>query len=347
MGARGAHLQIRLGQRLQFLQGARRGREAVGRRTLIRPDELPQDRRPRRRRDQVGRHDAARGQDGHGRYRSSRHRGLCRLEGDRGAESGGARRRLEARPEAPQSHHGRLQSSRDGSARRRPLRSGAERRLEARDPRGAPRLDPRELCAARDPVRGARLCHHRLPHLRHGLGQRGLSHRLRPELQQLGAADQRFPRARARGRRMAPQAAHRRQGRKNAQGARIVGQDRQRRLGERRSGGAVRHHHQRMAHLPAERPHQCVQPVLGIHVPRRHGLQSRIAQPLGVPARGRNLRHRRLRACGAAVDDHARDLGADGAVPVARHRPALLRLPHARAGLCQCRRPLDGVRAVL
>ena len=46
-----------------------------------RPDELPQDRRPRRRRHQVGRHHAPRGQDGRARSRPSRHRGVRQLEG--------------------------------------------------------------------------------------------------------------------------------------------------------------------------------------------------------------------------------------------------------------------------
>ena len=40
LGARGAALQIRLGHRLQFLEAARRGRDAVGRRTLLGADEL-------------------------------------------------------------------------------------------------------------------------------------------------------------------------------------------------------------------------------------------------------------------------------------------------------------------
>ena len=50
------------------------------------PDELPQDRRPRRRRDQVRRHHAPRRQDGRPRSRSPGHRGVHQLEGDRGAE---------------------------------------------------------------------------------------------------------------------------------------------------------------------------------------------------------------------------------------------------------------------
>ena len=53
VGARGAPVQIRLRHRLEFLGAARRRREAVGRRQVVRPDELPENRRPRRGRDQV------------------------------------------------------------------------------------------------------------------------------------------------------------------------------------------------------------------------------------------------------------------------------------------------------
>ena len=64
-----------------FSHAARRGREALGRRQVLRPDELPQDRRPRGGRHQVGRHHAPRRQDGDRRRRPPRHRGLHRLEG--------------------------------------------------------------------------------------------------------------------------------------------------------------------------------------------------------------------------------------------------------------------------
>ena len=88
-----------------FSQHPRRGREALGRRQVVGPDVLPQDRRPRGGRHQVGRHDAARGQDGRGRHRPSRHRGVRLLEDARGAEGRRAGRRLEARQPAPQRHH--------------------------------------------------------------------------------------------------------------------------------------------------------------------------------------------------------------------------------------------------
>ena len=100
--ARSAPVQIRLGHRHEFLEPARRERAAVGRRQVVGPDELPEDRRPRGRRDQVGRHHAARGQDGDRRCRSSRHRAIHQLEGDRGAEGRGHGRGLQARREAPE-----------------------------------------------------------------------------------------------------------------------------------------------------------------------------------------------------------------------------------------------------
>ena len=52
-----------------------------GRRPLVGPHVVPEDRRPRGGRDQVGRHHAPRGEDGRRRRRSSRHRILHRLEG--------------------------------------------------------------------------------------------------------------------------------------------------------------------------------------------------------------------------------------------------------------------------
>ena len=110
---------------------------------------------------------------------------------------------------------------------------------------------------------------------------------------------------------------------KTAQGPRAVGQDRPRRLGLRRSRHPVPHHHQRLAHLPGVGRDPRLEPVLGVHVPRRHGLQPGLAEPDAVPRRrDGQVRHRRLRACHAAVDDGARDLGADGAVPVARRSPS-------------------------
>ena len=57
------------------------------------------------------------------------------------------------------------------------------------------------------------------------------------------------------------------------------------------------------------------------------------------------VRRRGLRARGPAVDADARNLGADGAVPLEGDRAALLRLPHARPRLRQYRRPADVLAA--
>ena len=234
VGARGAPVQIRLRHRLQFLEAARRGRAALGRRQVVRPDELPQDRRPRRRRHQVGRHHAPRRQDGDRRCRPSRHRAVHRLEGDRGAEGREPRHRLEDQPEAPERDHEGLRELR--RLGRRLLRSREEPGAATRDQGGAPEPRAGQLHPARDPVRPAGLYRHRLPDLRHRLGFRGLSHRLRAELQQLGARHRRVPQGGRSRRRLGPDLAHEAgQDRQDREGARAVGEDRPRRLGLRRS----------------------------------------------------------------------------------------------------------------
>ena len=83
-----------------------------------------------------------------------------------------------------------------------------------------------------------------------------------------------------------------------------------------------------------------VQSVLRIHVPRRHGLQSRVAQSAAIPRLGDEVvRRQRLRARDSPVDADARNFGGDGAVPLTRNRAPVLRLPHARPRLRQHRRP--------
>ena len=338
VGARGAPVQVRLRHRLQLLQAARRGREALRRRPLVRPHELPQDRRPGRRRDQVGRHHAPRREDGRGRRRSPGHRELYRLEGEGGAEGRGARHRLQARRQAPQGHHEGLRELRGRG--RCLLRSGEEPGSEEGDQDGAPGHDPGQLHQARHPVRQAGLHRDRLPGLRHGLGFGSLPHGLRPELQQLRLAHRRLPARRRERCRLAPHRPQGRQGGEDAQGPRPVGADRPRRLGLGRSGPALQHHHERLAHQPRRRTHPGVEPVLGIHVPRRHGVQSGLGQPAAVlrPAEPQ-VRRRILRACLPPVDGGARNLGDDGAVPVEGDRAAFLRVPHAGPRLRQYRRP--------
>ena len=109
-----------------------------------------------------------------------------------------------------------------------------------------------------------------------------------------------------------------RQDRQDARRPRAVGADRLRRLGLGRSGPAVPHDRQRLAHLPGLGRNPRLQSVLGIHVPRRHRLQSGVDEPAHLPRReDQGLQRRELRARGAAVDRGSGNLGADGAVPVA------------------------------
>ena len=86
------------GSNFSSLRGANEKLSGGGK--LVRADELPQDRRPRGRRHQVGRHDPPRCQDGRRRRRSSGYRGIHHLEGARGAEGRRPRDRLEDLPEA-------------------------------------------------------------------------------------------------------------------------------------------------------------------------------------------------------------------------------------------------------
>ena len=65
---------------------------------------------------------------------------------------------------------------------------------------------------------------------------------------------------------------------------RAAAQDRAGHLDLRRSRRAVRHHHPHLAHLQGQRPPELHQPLLRVHVPQRHRLQPRLAQPDEVPA---------------------------------------------------------------
>ena len=64
-------------------------------------------------------------------------------------------------------------------------------------------------------------------------------------------------------------------------------------VGVRRPGHAVRHDRQRVAHLPEDRSHQREQPVLGIHVPGRLGVQPGVDQPDEVRQGRRRVRRGR------------------------------------------------------
>ena len=109
-----------------------------------------------------------------------------------------------------------------------------------------------------------------------------LSHRLGPELQQFGARHRRLPACGRERRRLEPHPPPRRQAGEDAQSPRALGQDRRRRLGLGRSRRPVPHDHQRLAHLPGVGADPRLQPVLGIYVPRRHGVQSGLAEPAAV-----------------------------------------------------------------
>ena len=342
VGPRGAPVQVRLRLGDQLLAPARRERAAVRRRQVVRADELPEDRRPRRRRHQVRRHDAARGEDGGRRHRPSGHRAVHRLEGARGTEGRGAGRRLPPGEAPPR--RGAAGVPRGRGRRRRPSRSEAQPGAAAGDPRGAQGDDPGERHPAGDRARPPRARRGRFPGVRHRLGFGGLPHRLRPERQQQRARHQRLPGEGAAGRRLGADPPHRRRrGQAGAARARC-GRRSRRPPGAAPTRPAVRQHHQRVAHLPGERPHQRLQPVLGVHVPRRHRLQSRLAQPARLPERRRHARRGGVRARRPAVDDRPRDLGDDGAVPVAPDRPAVVRVPHAGPRLRQHRRLPDGGR---
>ena len=130
---------------------------------------------------------------------------------------------------------------------------------------------------------------------------------------------------------------------RHAPGPRAVGRHRRDRLAVRRPGAAVPRHHQRVAHVPGRRRHPRLQPVRRVRVPRRHGLQPGVAEPAPVRDGGR-LRRRAVPARRADLDGRARDLGADGAVPVARDRARQLRVPHARPRLRQHGRARDAPR---
>ena len=60
---------------------------------------------------------------------------------------------------------------------------------------------------------------------------------------------------------------------------RPVAPDRPGGVGVRRPGPAVRHHDQQVAHRAQHRPHQRLEPVLGVHAPRQLGVQPRLDQP--------------------------------------------------------------------
>ena len=137
-----------------------------------------------------------------------------------------------------------------------------------------------------------------------------------------------------------------RQDRQDARRPRAVGADRLRRLGLGRSGPAIPHHGQRLAHLPGLGRNPRLQSVLGIHVPRRHRLQSGVDEPAHLPRREdgkvfnvENYEHA-VRLWTVVLEISV--LMAQ--FPSQADRAALLRVPHARPRLRQYRRPADDLR---
>ncbi len=84
--------------------------------------------------------------------------------------------------------------------------------------------------------------------------------------------------------------------RRDRAGTRPDARDRRRRVAVRRSRHAVRHHDQRVAHLPGVGPDQRIQPVQRVHAPGQQRLQPRVAEPDEVHGDGRLVRRRELQA---------------------------------------------------
>ncbi len=281
-----------------------------------------------------GRHDAARRQDGDGRHRSPRHRAIHRLEGGRGAEGRGAGRRLEARAKAPQRRSWRRASTR---RRRwaRALRPQEESGPEARDQGGAPRHAARELRPARHPIRPAGLHNRSTSAPTTPIGTARPISRSPARTRTIRCASPTTSSTRGReGRRLASDPPHRRQGVEDAQGARTVGEDRATPPGPApipalQFDTTINEWHT----CPASGRINASNPCSEYMFLDDTACNLASLNLLTFRKRGWDLRHRGLRARDAAVDHHARNLGADGAVPVARDRAALLRVPHPRPGL--------------
>ncbi len=132
--------------------------------------------------------------------------------------------------------------------------------------------------------------------LRHVARLAGLGVDPVPEREQLGPRLRRVHGGGRRRRRLEPHRAHRRHGRRHDEGAQAAARHRRGGVALRRSGRAVRHDDQLVAHAPEHGPHQRVEPVLGVHVDRRLGVQPRVAEPDEVPPRRRRARRRGVRA---------------------------------------------------
>ena len=155
-------------------------------------------------------------------------------------------------------------------------RQDAPRREDGDPQRRAPRHPRIHQLQGRGREEGVGADRRRLRRLVH---RHGLRLGVLPELEQLGPRHRRVHARGARRRAVADQGGHQRRSGRHLPRPRLDARDRRRHLGVRRSRHAVRHHRQRVAHQPEHGAHQRQQPVLGIHVPRRFGLQPVVAEP--------------------------------------------------------------------
>ena len=142
------------------------------------------------------------------------------------------------------------------------------------------------------PVRAAGLREDRVPHLRHRLGFGSLSDGLGPELQQLRAGAERLHRGGGARRRLGSDPADdRRRGREAAGRPRALEPPLPRRAWACADPGVqfdttINDWHT----CPAGGRINASNPCFRVHVPRRHRLQSGVAEPHDLPAGGRQLR---------------------------------------------------------
>ena len=315
------------------------GERLSGGGTLLRPDELPQDRRPRGGRHQIGRHDAPGRQDGHGRPRPSRHRDPI--------STGRWSRSRRWRPWSPAPSSPRsisTPSSRPASAET-----------------GEGRLDPKQNKALRKAIRAARECHD--PRELYPPGDRS-------------SREQGYDRIdfRTYDTDWDSDAYLTVSGQNSNNSVRIPNDfiRRCRPTANGTSTGAPTARSPRPCR-PASSGRRSPTPpgpapirACSTTPPSTSGIPARraVGSTPPIPARNtcswttRPAIWRRLnlmtfrqadggfdiasyRACRPALDHRARDLRADGAVPFARDRPALLRVPHPGPGLRQYRRAAD------
>ena len=168
-----------------------------------------------------------------------------------------------------------------------------------------------------------------------------------PEREQLGPRLGRLHGGGDEGRGVQPHGSHRRNRPRVGRRARLAAPDRGGRVGVRRSGCPVRHDDQLVAHAAEHGPHQRLEPVLGVHVDRRLGVQPRLAQPDEVPAGGRRARRRGVRARGRRRLPRPGDPRRLLVLSDARDRPEREAVPPARPRLREPRRAADGARAAV